>query len=117
MENYSPAGRSGVFSVPDADGEENADLRVLFQGFADTAVSAEGDELTGDYDITGTLTADVFVGKNVIVICTSGTRPGTPVEGQHIYETDTNQTLKYDGSGWVQVGGGSTLHPFMLMGA
>lgn len=36
-------------------------------------------------------------------ICTSTTRPTTPFEGQVIYETDTNQTLVYDGAAWVMV--------------
>ena len=34
------------------------------------------------------------------VICTSGTRPSTPNEGQMIYETDTDRILFYDGSTW-----------------
>lgn len=37
----------------------------------------------------------------VVTQCTSGTRPSTPVEGQYIYETDTDRTLVYNGSAWV----------------
>lgn len=33
------------------------------------------------------------------IICTSGTRPSTPSEGWHIYETDTNREYVYNG-GW-----------------
>lgn len=50
-----------------------------------------------------------------IVICTSTTRPSAgangPVEGQHIYETDTDATLKNTGTPaapvWSALGGGS----------
>lgn len=34
------------------------------------------------------------------VICTSGTRPGSPFEGEIIYETDTNRVYVYDGAAW-----------------
>lgn len=37
----------------------------------------------------------------VITQCTSATRPGSPVEGQCIYETDTDRVLYYNGSTWV----------------
>ena len=35
-------------------------------------------------------------------ICTSATRPGSPIKGEHIYETDTGKTLMYYGAttGW-----------------
>lgn len=38
------------------------------------------------------------------IICTSSTRPGSPFEGQTIYETDTDLSLTWSGSTWVQVG-------------
>lgn len=41
------------------------------------------------------------VRDQVVTQCTSGTRPGTPVEGQYIYETDTDRTLVYSGSAWI----------------
>jgi hypothetical protein len=34
-------------------------------------------------------------------VCTSTTRPSSPYEGQVIYETDTNRTLVWDNSAWV----------------
>ena len=34
-------------------------------------------------------------------VCTSTTRPASPFEGQVIYETDTKNTLTYNGSAWV----------------
>lgn len=44
-----------------------------------------------------------------ISICTSGTRP-TAHEGRHIYETDTNKTMRYTGAAWVELAssGGTT---------
>lgn len=43
-------------------------------------------------------TAKMAANNKGIVICTSTTRPASPVEGQHIYETDTDQTLKNTGT-------------------
>jgi hypothetical protein len=40
-----------------------------------------------------------------IIVCTSSTRPGSPVDGQHIYETDTDKTLSWDGTAWNPVSG------------
>jgi hypothetical protein len=34
-------------------------------------------------------------------VCTSSTRPAAPYEGQMIYETDTKNSLVYNGSAWV----------------
>jgi len=36
-------------------------------------------------------------------VCTSSTRPVSPYNGQVIYETDTKQTLVYQGSSWVML--------------
>jgi hypothetical protein len=41
-----------------------------------------------------------------IVPCTSGTRPGSPPNGMHIYETDTSLFRKWNGSSWESVAGG-----------
>lgn len=38
-------------------------------------------------------------------ICTSGTRPSSPFQGQSIYETDTQQTRVWNGTFWLWVGG------------
>jgi hypothetical protein len=43
-------------------------------------------------------------GPTSIIICTSATRPGTPVEGQFIYETDTDRVYSWNGIEWVQRG-------------
>ena len=37
-------------------------------------------------------------------VCTSSTRPGSPFDGQVIYETDTNVVSVYDGAAWATVG-------------
>lgn len=36
-------------------------------------------------------------------VCTSGTRPGTPFNGQLIYETDTNNMMIWNGTKWWPV--------------
>jgi len=38
------------------------------------------------------------------IICTSSTRPGSPFEGQQIYETDTKRSWTYNGSQWIPEG-------------
>jgi hypothetical protein len=43
-----------------------------------------------------------------IIVCTSSTRPGSPVDGQHIYETDTDKTLSWDGTSWNPVSGAAS---------
>ena len=55
----------------------------------------------------------IFNGESWIVIstkgiltCTSSTRPGSPTEGQLIFETDTDQVLVYDGTAFVEISGG-----------
>lgn len=40
-----------------------------------------------------------------ISICLSTGRP-TAHEGRHIYETDTNKTMRYTGAAWVELAGG-----------
>lgn len=44
------------------------------------------------------------VRDQLCVICTSSTRPSSPVTGRVIFETDTNREMRYDGSAWQQVG-------------
>lgn len=47
---------------------------------------------------------DLYLMSQVIIRCTSGTRPLSPAQGWHIYETDTSRFLVYNGSAWVQEG-------------
>lgn len=58
-------------------------------------------------DVPGAATYFNPLLKQTIVPCTSGTRPSSPVEGQTIYETDTDLYQMYDGSAWRPV-----LHTF-----
>ncbi len=44
--------------------------------------------------------ANTMFMKQVLIGCTSGTRPGSPAEGWHIYETDTNRVWLHDGAAW-----------------
>lgn len=41
--------------------------------------------------------------RQAVVVCTSGTRPGSPPEGMFIYETDTDMYRGWDGSAWQEV--------------
>ncbi|MEU8270822.1 hypothetical protein AB0B89_27150 [Sphaerisporangium sp. NPDC049002] len=45
-----------------------------------------------------------YLMSQVIIRCTSGTRPASPAQGWHIYETDTSKFLVYTGSAWVPEG-------------
>lgn len=50
-----------------------------------------------------TLTAadvNTYLAKQAVIVCTSGTRPASPVEGMVIHETDTDKTLFYNGASW-----------------
>lgn len=47
---------------------------------------------------------DTYLMRQVVIGCTSSTRPASPSQGMHIYETDTNKTMKYNGSLWEEVG-------------
>jgi len=42
-------------------------------------------------------------------VCTFGTRPTAPYEGQVIYETDTDLSYVWNGSSWQQVSGGTAV--------
>lgn len=45
---------------------------------------------------------DTYLMSQVIIRCTSSTRPSSPAQGWHIYETDTSQFMVYNGSSWVR---------------
>jgi hypothetical protein len=67
----------------------------------------------GGYKITNlgapSAVTDAARYKDGFVICTSSTRPASPTEGMHIYETDTDKDYKCTVGGatptWVEVGG------------
>lgn len=51
-----------------------------------------------------------YLMKQAVIVCTSGTRPASPVEGMFIYESDTDRYMSYTGSSWavvMQIGGTS----------
>jgi hypothetical protein len=43
---------------------------------------------------------NTYLMRQVIITCTSSTRPSSPVEGMHIWETDTLKGYVYDSSAW-----------------
>lgn len=45
-----------------------------------------------------------YVFRRVVADCTSSTRPSSPVEGQPIFETDTDKMLLHDGTSWIELG-------------
>lgn len=47
---------------------------------------------------------DLYLMSQVIIRCTSSTRPASPALGWHIYETDTLRFKVYNGSTWVDEG-------------
>lgn len=58
--------------------------------------------------------------QQALTICTSTTRPGSPVANQVILETDTSLIYRWNGSAWTQVTSGTGLgftDLFLLMGA
>lgn len=88
----------------DAHNDETTDVH----GIDDTSVLVTE---TGNHSVSGVWTAGgggVFAGVGAVTICTSGTRPGSPVEGQVIYETDTDAYYGWRGSIWLPIGGGAT---------
>lgn len=38
---------------------------------------------------------NTYLMKQAVIVCTSGTRPASPIEGMQIYETDTDRQLVY----------------------
>ena len=46
---------------------------------------------------------NTYLAKQVVIVCTSGTRPSSPVTGMHIYETDTHKMQKWDFGAWKPV--------------
>lgn len=53
-------------------------------------------------DVLTAANAISYWSKQVVIQCTSGTRP-TAVEGMTIYETDNDCLCVYDGTAWVQI--------------
>ena len=47
---------------------------------------------------------NTYLAKQSVIVCTSGTRPSSPVEGMLIYETDTDWYVSWNGSAWIMLG-------------
>jgi hypothetical protein len=63
---------------------------------------AAGDTVNVSTDLGGVYdTIDAALGSTQ---CTAATRPGSPVNGQTIYETDTNRFYVYESPTWMLVG-------------
>lgn len=62
-----------------------------------------------DFTIEPLTSADVdtYLMSQVIIRCTSGSRPSSPAEGWHIYETDTQRFMVYKSGSWRSAGGRS----------
>jgi len=58
---------------------------------------------TGPTGPTGSTGPTGPTGPSGLIICTSTTRPGSPVEGTMIYETDTDRVMIYSGTAWVGI--------------
>ncbi len=43
---------------------------------------------------------NTYLMRQMNIICTSSTRPGSPISGMRIFETDTLKDMVYDGSTW-----------------
>lgn len=61
------------------------------------------DRLNPAYARAAHLHAADYAPIGVRIICTSGTRPGSPSTGQEIFETDTLKGFMWDGTTWRQV--------------
>ena len=101
--NYQAGG--GTTGVPHALGEV---IRHVLDADsvndANRHVNADADDDHSQYLNTARHDIDArHAFLRVPAIVTSGTRPGTPVEGQMIYETDTDDIFVYNGTNWVRV--------------
>lgn len=52
-------------------------------------------------DVLPASDVNTYLMKQAVIVCTSGTRPSSPVEGMTIYETDTDIHRVYNGASWV----------------
>ncbi len=43
-----------------------------------------------------------YLMEQTLIVCTAATRPSSPGEGWHIYETDTDKVYVYSGAAWVE---------------
>ena len=67
-----------------------------------------------DLDVLSAADVNNYLMKQSVIVCTSGTRPGSPVDGMFIYETDTKRLMKWNASFWEVVAGSRTSHTPVL---
>ena len=51
-------------------------------------------------DVLTAADVNAYLMRQTKAVCTSGSRPSSPVTGQEIFETDTKQTNRWDGTAW-----------------
>lgn len=70
--------------------------------------ASAGQQFTTSSNITYIFNGEswIVISTKGILTCTSSTRPGSPTEGQLIFETDTDQVLVYDGTEFIEISGG-----------
>lgn len=64
-----------------------------------------GDWTFVEENVFSTANWNGYVRDQSFTICTSSTRPGSPVTGRRIFETDTGHEYVYYGSAWVLMNG------------
>ncbi len=70
--------------------------------------ASAGQQFTTSSNITYIFNGEswIVISTKGILVCTSSTRPGSPSEGQLIFETDTDQVLVWNGTEWAEISGG-----------
>ena len=70
--------------------------------------ASAGQQFTTSSNITYIFNGEswIVISTKGILTCTSSTRPGSPTEGQLIFETDTDQVLVWNGTEWAEISGG-----------
>ena len=82
-------------------------LRVEDEASDTSPFTIAGDGSILTYSTVTASASGRFVGHGAVTQCTSATSPGSPDEGDIIYETDTDLFYGYNGAEWTSIGGGS----------
>lgn len=97
---------------------------IVGRGADDTSIVAHSTNAEIEHIFTATDADEANDHVNTVTlhwtVCTSTTRPASPVANQVILETDTRRVLAYIGGQWQQVSSdtdGSGLSPLFLIGA
>jgi hypothetical protein len=75
--------------------------KIIADAVGSTQIAANA--VTASKIANNSITFAKLSGLMITVVCTSSTRPGSPVIGQEIFETDTLRSLIYNGTAWVIV--------------